>query len=86
MVPMGLLLKTQFFPEAKECLGLVLGPVKNEGSEMTQAVLTSKDTIVICSILLPLTTVEQTSESEHAKRTLFISFIKCKLRDYMIKP
>ena len=63
-----------------------MGPVKNEGSEITQEVLTSKATIVLRRSLLPLTTVEQTLETECAKWTLFISFIKSKLRYYMIKP
>ena len=74
------------FPEAKEFLGQVLVPVNNEGSEMTQAILTSKSTIVICRSLCPLTTAEQTPETKFAKRRLFISFIKSKPVDSMIKP
>ena len=53
---------------------------------MTQAVLNSKSTIVICRSLFLLTTAEQTSETERTKRTLFIKFIKSKLGDSIIKP
>ena len=34
------------FPENKELLGKVLGPIANEGNEITQAILTIKGTIV----------------------------------------
>ena len=53
---------------------------------MTQAVLTSKSTIMLFHSLFPLTTAEQTSETERTKRTLFIIFIKSKLGDSIIKP
>ena len=51
------------FPEAKERLGRVLGPVKNEGSEMSQAVLTYKGAIVSRWTLRPLSSAERNSES-----------------------
>ena len=47
------------FTETKECLGRFLGPVKNEGSEMTKTVLTLKSTIVLCRSLSTLTTTEK---------------------------
>ena len=53
---------------------------------MTQAVLTSKSTIMLCRSLLLLTTAEQTSETKRTKRTLFIKFIKSKPGDSIIKP
>ena len=74
------------FPEAKERLGRVLGPCKNEGSEMSQAVLTSKGTIVPRRTLRPLKTAKSTSETELRKRQLFDTLIRSKLGDSMVKP
>ena len=34
------------FPENKEKLGIILGPIRNEGNEMAQAILTNKGTVV----------------------------------------
>ena len=73
------------FPAAKECLGRVLGPVKNEGSEMTQAVLSFKGTIVLRRTLRHLTSSEIHSESERRKRSIFDDAIKAKLGDSMVK-
>lgn len=74
------------FPEAKERLGRVLGPSKNEGSEMTQAVLTAKGTVVTRRTIRPLTPAETTSEVEKQKRYAFNNKIKSKLGDSMTKP
>ena len=59
------------FPENKEKLGRVLGPLKNEGNEMAQAVLTSKGTIIPRQTLCKLRLEEIHSESEKHKRELF---------------
>ena len=34
------------FPENKEKLGQVLGPIRNKGNEMAQNIVTSKSTLV----------------------------------------
>ena len=74
------------FPEGKERLGRVLGPTKNEGSEMSQAVLTAKGTVVPRRSLRPLLPEEITSESEKRKRAIFDDLITKKLGDSLTKP
>ena len=59
------------FPFQKRKLGRVLGPLKNEGNEMTQAVLTIEGTVVPRRSVTPLTTAEIHSESEKLKRAKF---------------
>ena len=74
------------FPENKEKLGRVLGPVCNEGSEMSQAILTSKGTVTARRTLRKLTTSEMRGDTEKRKRTLFDSLIEKKLGDSMSFP
>jgi hypothetical protein len=74
------------FPEAKERLGRVLGPAKNEGSEMSQWILTSKGTVVPRRSLRPLLPAELTSESEKRKRAIFDDIIMNKLGTAMSTP
>ena len=74
------------FPTNKEQLGRVLGPLRNEGSEMSQAVLTIKGTVVPRRTLRKLTTSELTNESEKQKRANFDSAIKDKLGDSITFP
>ena len=73
------------FPENKEKLGRVLGPVPNEGNEMSQAVLTSKGTVIPRRTLRKLRKEEIHSESEKRKRALFNDIIAMKLGDSMTK-
>ncbi len=74
------------FPQNKEKLGRVLGPIKNEGNEMAQAVLTSKGTVVPRRTMRRLTTGELNSESEKRKREIFDDVIRSKLGDSMNFP
>ena len=74
------------FPEGKECLGRVLGPAKNEGSEMAQYVLTSKGTVVPRRTLRPLQPSELNTEVERRKRTSFDEIIRSRLGDAMSTP
>ena len=74
------------FPENKEKLGRVLGPLLNEGNEMAQAILTSKGTIVPRRSMRKLTHGELHSDSEKKKRNLFDSIIVKKLGDSMHRP
>jgi hypothetical protein len=74
------------FPEAKERLGRVLGPAKNEGSEMSQWVLTSKGTIVPRRTLRPLLPAELTAETEKRKRAIFDDLIMTKLGSALSSP
>ena len=69
------------FPINKEKLGRVLGPLKNEGNEMAQAILTSKGKIIPRRTLRRLRPDEITSPSEITKRTLFDDLIRIKLGD-----
>ena len=74
------------FPKNKEKLGRVLGPIPNEGNEMSQAVLTSKGTVVPRRTLCKLLPTELQSESERRKGSLFDDIILKKFGDLMNKP
>ena len=50
------------FPESKWKLGRVLGPIKNEGNEMAQAILTSQATVVPRRTVRGLSRAELISE------------------------
>ena len=67
------------FPANKEKLGRVLGPLRNEGNEMAQAVLTSKETVIPRRTLRKLTRAELYSEVEKRKRDIFDSVVTSKL-------
>ena len=74
------------FPHQRWLLGRVLGPSKNEGNEMAQAVLTGKGTIVPRRTIRKLTTPELHSETEKRKRQLFDDLIRKKLGDSVKYP
>ncbi len=74
------------FPSQVEKLGRVLGPAINEGSEMSQNILTSKGTIVPRRTLRPLSDDEVNSEPERRKRLTFDNAITSKLGDSLTKP
>ena len=74
------------FPENKQKLGRVLGPIQNEGNEMAQAVLTSKGTVIPRRTLRKLDISEIHSETEKRKRQLFDDVIREKLGDAMAIP
>ena len=74
------------FPENKQKLGRVLGPIPNEGNEMAQGVLTSKGTIVPRRTIRKLNTSELHSETEKRKRQLFDDVIRKKLGDAIQQP
>lgn len=74
------------FPKAKEKLGRALGPLKNEGNEMAQGVLTSKGTVIPRRTLRKLNKSELHSESEKRKRQLFDDLIRSKLGDSISPP
>ena len=73
-------------PKGKERLGRVLVPTKNEGSEMSQTVLTAKGTVITRLVLRPLLHEKVTSESEKRKRAMFDDLITEKLVDSLEKP
>ena len=72
---------TNQFPYQKEQLGRVLGPMKNEGNLMTQAVLKSNGLVVPRRTCRPLTVSELHSPTEKQKRDLFDKLIREKLGD-----
>ena len=74
------------FLENKEKLGRILGPLRNEGNEMAQAVVTSKATVVPRRTMRKLTSSELTSESEKIKRSSIDKKIKAALEDSMTFP
>ena len=74
------------FPSNKDKLGRVLGPIKNEGNEMAQAVLTVKATVVPRRTMRKLTKAELLSDVEKRKRSSFYSIIKSKLGDSITLP
>lgn len=74
------------FPHQKEKLGRVLGPMKNEGNKMCQAVLTSSALVVPRRTVRRLTVAELNSESEQKKRKIFDDIITDKLGDSMSLP
>ena len=74
------------FPQLQEKLGRVLGPCKNQGSEMSQNILTSKATVVPRRTLRPLTRAEQFSESEQTKRVVFENGIRRVLGQSLASP
>jgi hypothetical protein len=74
------------FPIAKEKLGRVLGPIRNEGNEMAQAVLTARGTIVPRRTLRKITKSELHNSSEKRKRNIFDDLIRKKLGDSMSLP
>ena len=63
----------------KELLGRVLGPFKNEGNEMAQAILTAQGTIVPRRTVRPLSKSELISDVEKQKREVFDRCIQSKL-------
>ena len=56
------------FPFQKRKLGQVLGPLRNKGNEMTQAVLTINDTVVPCQTCAPLSVFKTYSKPKKTKR------------------
>ena len=50
------------FPEAKERLGHVIGPCKNEVNKMAPSVFTLKGTVVPIIFLRPISTTELVSD------------------------
>jgi hypothetical protein len=74
------------FPNAKEKLGRALGPLRNEGNEMAQAILTSKGTIIPRRTIRKLKQDELISEIEKRKRQLFDDLIRSTLGDSMNMP
>ena len=74
------------FPENKQKLGRVLGPMLNEGNEMAQGVLNSNGKIVPRRTIRKLVTSELHSETEKNKRRIFDDIIRKKLGDSMVFP
>ena len=74
------------YPNQKEKLGRILGPTKNEGNEMVQAVLNSKGIVVPRRTVRRLTVAEMNSNSEQKKRDMFDAFIRSKLGDSISMP
>ena len=74
------------YPENKEKLGCILGPLANEGNEMAQAILNSNARVITRRTIRCLTTVERHSESEKVKRNTFDAIIKERLGDSIVTP
>ena len=74
------------FPFQNRQLGRVLGPLKNEGNAMTQAVLNIKGNIVPRQTCTPLTIAEINSKSEETKRDAFDEIILQKYGNSMRVP
>ena len=74
------------FPEQKEKLGRVLGPMKNDGNEMCQAILRYYGSIVPRRTVRRLLQSELTSSSEIVKRANFDLAIKKLLGDSISLP
>jgi len=64
------------FPFQKEQLGRVLGPLKNKGNEMSQAILKFNGKVVPRRTIRRLTVAKMNSESELKKRTAFDEAIR----------
>ena len=74
------------WPHQKESLGRVLGPFRNEGNEMAQAILQMNGTIVPRRSTRPLTLAEKNSPVEKAMRERFDQEIRRKLGDSITMP
>ena len=74
------------FPFQKESLGRVLGPFRNEGNEMAQAVLQMNGTVVPRRSCRPLTLAEKNSVVEQEMRKRFDEGILKKFGDSMSLP
>jgi hypothetical protein len=74
------------YPYNKMLLGRALGPIKNEGNEMAQGVLTVKGTVVPRRTIRPLTKAEENSESEKQKQAEFDRVITAKLGNSIALP
>ena len=74
------------YPENKEKLGRILGPLANEGNEMAQAILNSNARVITRRTIRRLTTAERHSESEKVKRSTFDAIIKERLGDSIVAP
>lgn len=77
---------TVAFPHQKKCLGHVLGPLKNEGNAMTQAILKENSLVVPRQSVRRLTEAESNSDSEKKKRDAFDVKIKSKVDDSLSPP
>ena len=80
--------KATAFPYQKVVLGRVLGPMKNEGNEMVQAVLKANGQIVPRRTCRPLRDDELHSKVEQLKREEFDREIKQRLGDsiHIVQP
>jgi hypothetical protein len=74
------------FPFQKRQLGRILGPLKNKGNEMAQAVLTITGKVVPRRSCVPLTSDEINNEAEKTKRDKFDSAILTLFGDSMSIP
>ena len=74
------------FPFQKRKLGRILGPMKNQGNEMTQAVLTISGRVVPRRTCAPLTTAEIHCPVERDKRKQFTDEIQKIFGDSMSVP
>ena len=74
------------WPHQKESVGRVLGPFKNKGNEMAQAILQMNGTVVPRRSTRPLTQAEIHSPVEKAMRERFDKEIKSTLGDSITMP
>jgi len=74
------------FPYQKEYLGRVIGPMKNEGNEMAQAILNAKGNVLPHRSVRRLTEAELHNEVEVRKRAAFDKKILDKLGDSLSPP
>ena len=72
------------FPENKDKLGRVLGPLRNEVNEMAQSVVTSKATVLHRHTMRKITSSELLDDSEKENRTKIDECVRTKLGDSML--
>ena len=74
------------FPGNKEKIRRILGPCKNEGNEMSQSIVASRDHSTTRRTVLFLRASENHSKTEKRKRKIFDDIILQRLGDSVVKP
>ena len=74
------------FPEKIDKLGILLGPIQNEGNKIARVILKIKGTVVTRPTMRKLRKSELVCESEKIKRNLFDDIIEKKIRRSVSYP
>ena len=86
MVRVDILPRPWCFPHQQKKLGRALGPLRNEGNEMAQAILTSNGKVIPRCMLRRLRNDKLTNPVEIEKRKRFDLVIRHKLGDSAVFP